>query len=136
MKHDIPLILLVDDHPAVRSGLALVLEEAGVGCCCEAGGRREALEAIERSRPDMALVDLSLGGDDALALVAALRGRHIPVLVCSMHEQPEYVRRALAAGARGYITKGEAREVARAVRGVLEGWMLVSPRATEGLEEE
>jgi DNA-binding NarL/FixJ family response regulator len=51
-----------------------------------------------------------------------------------MHEEPSYIRRALAAGARGYITKREApREVARAVRDVLAGWMLISPRAAEGL---
>jgi DNA-binding NarL/FixJ family response regulator len=56
------------------------------------------------------------------------------VLVCSTYEDPGYVRRALAAGARGYITKREApRELARTVRDVLEGWMLVSPRAAEGL---
>ena len=60
--------------------------------------------------------------------------RNIPVLVCSMHEAPGYVRQALAAGARAYITKREApRDVARAVRDVLEGWMLISPRSAEGL---
>jgi DNA-binding NarL/FixJ family response regulator len=56
------------------------------------------------------------------------------VLVCSSREDPGFVRRALAAGARGYITKREApRDLARAVRNVLEGWMLISPRAAEGL---
>ena len=60
----------------------------------------------------------------------------IPVLVCSTHEEPEYVRRALAAGARGYITKREApRDLARAVRDVLRGWMLVSPRAADDLPD-
>lgn len=129
-----PRILLVDDHAAVRHGLALVLTEEGVGDCREAARREEALEAASREAPDVALVDLSPGTDDALQLVAELSSRDIPVLVCSTHEEASYVRRALAAGARGYITKREApREVARAVRDVLDGWTLISPRATEGL---
>jgi two-component system, NarL family, invasion response regulator UvrY len=130
-----PHILLVDDHTAVRGGLALVLTEEGVGECREAAGREEALQDAGREPPDVALVDLSPGTDDALQLVAELSARNIPVLVCSTHEEPGYVRRALAAGARGYITKREApREVARAVRDVLQGWMLISPRAAEGLD--
>jgi DNA-binding NarL/FixJ family response regulator len=129
-----PCILLVDDHPAVRQELALVLTEEGVGDCREAGGRQEALAAASNERPDLALVDLSPGTDEALALVAELCARNIPVLVCSTHEEAGYVRRALAAGARGYITKREApRELARAVRDLLRGWMLISPRAAETL---
>jgi len=124
----------VDDHAAVRHGLALVLNEEGVGECREAVGREEALAVASREPLDLALVDLSPGTEDALALVAELCARNIPVLVCSMHEEPGYVRRALAAGARGYITKREApRGLARAVHDVLEGWMLISPRAAEGL---
>jgi len=130
------LILLVDDHAAVRQELAFVLTEEGVGDCREAGGREEALAAIEREPPDLALVDLSPGTEDALQLVRELCARSIPVLVCSMHEQAGYVQRALAAGARGYITKREApAELARTVRDILAGWMLISPRAAEGLRE-
>ena len=109
------LILLVDDHAGVRHGLALVLAEEGVGECREAAGREEALAAALREPPDAALVDLSPCTEDALKLVVELCARNIPVLVCSMHEEPCYVRRALAAGARGYITKREApRDLARA----------------------
>ena len=130
-------ILLVDDHAAVRHGLALVLAEEGVGDCREAAGRKEALDAVSREPPELAVVDLSPGTEDALELVAELCARNIPVLVCSMHEEPGYVRRALAAGARGYITKREApRELARAVRDALKGWILISPRAAEGLREK
>ena len=126
-------ILVVDDHAAVRHGLALVLAEEGCDCR-EAAGREEALAAARRETPDLAVVDLLPAADDALQLIADLCARNIPVLVCSMHEEPGHVQRALAAGARGYITKPEApRELARAVRGVLEGWMLISPRAAEGL---
>ncbi len=127
-------ILLVDDHAAVRQGLALMLAEEGAGECSEASGREEALAAAAREQPDMALVNLSPGTDDALKLVAELCALNIPVLVCSMHEEASYVRRALAAGAHGYITKPEApRELAHAVRDVLDGWTLISPRAAEGL---
>lgn len=131
-----PRILLVDDHRAVRQGLALVLEGEGIGSCREAESRKEALEAVDQEPPDLALVDLSMGNEDTLALLAEFRKRRIPVLVCSMSEKPSHVKRAMAAGARGYITKSEMREVVRAVRGVLEGWMLISPRAAEGIEEE
>jgi DNA-binding NarL/FixJ family response regulator len=127
-------ILLVDDNAVIRHGLALFLTQEGVGSCCEAEGREEALAVVAREPPDLALVDLSPGTDEALKLVAELCARNIPVLVCSMHENASYVRRALAAGAHGYITKPEApQELARAVRDVLDGWILVSPRAAEGL---
>jgi DNA-binding NarL/FixJ family response regulator len=127
-------ILLVDDHPDVRRGLALMLAEEGLGVCHEVSGRDAALEAAAREPPHLALVDLSPGTDEALQLVVELCARNIPVLVCSMHEEPSYVRRALAAGARGYITKREApRELVRVVRDVLDGWTMISPRATEGL---
>ncbi len=127
-------ILLVDDHVEVREALARTLAQEGVGRCSEAAGPQEALEAARREPPDLALVDLSPGTEEALRLVGELSARNIPVLVCSMHEESGYVRRALAAGARGYITKREApRDLVRAVRDVLEGWTLVSPRAAEGL---
>lgn len=129
-----PRILLVDNQPAIRHGLALILVEEGIGNCCEAAGRQEALDAAGREVPDVALVDLSPATEDALQLIAELCARNIPVLVCSMHENAIYVRRALAAGARGYITKPEApQELAHAVRDVLNGWTLISPLAAEGL---
>ncbi len=91
-------ILVVDDHAAVRHALALVLAEEGIGDCWEAGGRREALDIAGPQPPDLVLVDLSLDG--ALDLIEELSGGKIPVLVCSMREEPESVRRAMAAGAR------------------------------------
>lgn len=129
-----PRILLVDDHAAVRHALAAVLSKEGVGECREVSDRREALDAVEHEVQDVALVDLSPATEEALQLVAELSVRNIPVLVCSMRDEPGFVRRAMAAGARGYITKAEAPdELARAVRDVMAGWMLISPRAAEGL---
>ncbi len=135
-QHKPARILLVDDSSAVRQGLALVLEAEGIGNCCEASGRKQALDIAGRESPDIAVLDLNMGKEDTTALLTEFRKMRIPVLVCSMDENPSQVKRALAAGARGYITKSEARAVARAVRGVLEGWMLISPRAAEGLEHE
>jgi CheY-like chemotaxis protein len=76
--HEMPEILAVDDHPAVRQGLALVLKEEGVGACCEAGGLEEALDVARRESPDMVLVDLNMGDEDAMALMAELRQMRIP----------------------------------------------------------
>ncbi len=127
-------ILLVDDNADIRYGLALILAEDGAYDCVEAADPDEARDALARGKPDAALVDLSPGTEAALQLVTELCAQDIPVLVCSMHEEPSYVRHALDAGARGYLTKREApRELGRAVRDILDGWMLVSPRAMEGL---
>lgn len=127
-------ILLVDDHAHVRRGLAIVLAGEGLGECVEASGPREALAIADEQAPDIALVDLSPGTDEALQLVTDLCARRVLVLVCSMHEDASCVRRAMAAGARGYVTKREApRELARVVRDVLDGWTMISPRASEGL---
>ena len=135
-QHRSPRILLVDDSSAFRQGLALVLEAEGIGNCCEASGRKQALDVAGRESPDIAVLDLNMGNEDTTALLAEFRKMRIPVLVCSMNENPSQVRRALAAGARGYITKSEARAVVRAVRGVLEGWMLISPRAADSIQQE
>ncbi len=128
-QHKPPRILLVDDNSAVRQGLALVLESEGIGNCCEADGRKQTLDVAGRESPDIAVLDLHMGNEDTIALLAELRNMRIPVLICSMEENASQVKRALSAGARGYITKCEAREVVRAVRFVLEGWIVISPRA-------
>jgi len=128
-------ILLVDNHADFRGSLALVLAGERVGECVEAANRREALDRVEQKKPDVALVDLSPHTEDALQPVGDLWGRGIPVLVFSTHEEPSYVRRAFAAGARAYVTKREVpREIVRAVRDVIDGWTMISPRATEGLQ--
>jgi DNA-binding NarL/FixJ family response regulator len=131
-----PGILLVDDDRTVREALAQLLLEEGLAVQAQAKDRAEALAQIAKGRPDLALVDLSLGADDGLALVTELNALGILVAVCSSYEAPEYVRRALAAGARAYITKREAnRDLARAVRDVLQGWVLISPRAAGDLPD-
>jgi DNA-binding NarL/FixJ family response regulator len=118
-------ILIVDDHPLVRHGLAsLIGPQADLAVCGEAATPAEALAAVERLRPDLAIVDLTLGDADGLDLVKTIAARHrnVSVLVCSMHKESAYAERALRAGARGYVMKQEPDEVLLgAVRRVLSG---------------
>ena len=127
-------VLLVDDHPAVRQGLALLLAPEGIAVSAEAGGRSEALARQDEDCPDLALVDLSLGGEDGLPLIADLRARGVPVLVYSMHEDPRRVGGAFAAGALGYVTKREVHRVlVEAIREVAAGRRFISPNAALAL---
>jgi DNA-binding NarL/FixJ family response regulator len=129
-------VLVVDDHPAVREGLALLLAPEGIEVCAEAAGRAEALAHLQKRRPDLAIVDLSLDGEDGLALIADLRQRAVPVLVYSMHNDARHVGSAIAAGALGYVTKRELHDVlVQAIREVAAGRRLVSPVAAAALAE-
>lgn len=130
-------ILLVDDHPAVRQGLGLLLGAEGICVCAEAGGRDEALALLEESRPDLALVDLSLGGENGAVLIADLHTRQVPALAYSMHEDSHHVEGAFAAGALGYVTKRELHGVlVQAIREVASGRRFVSPNAAIALANQ
>ena len=124
-------ILLVDDHPLMRRGLAALIDnEPDLAVCAEAGNRKSALDAVARCAPDLAIVDLSLeGGEDGLDLVKALKIRSppVPALVLSMHPEARYGERALRAGARGFIAKQQLGEaVLAAIRRVLAGRIYMS----------
>jgi DNA-binding NarL/FixJ family response regulator len=124
-------ILLVDDHPLMRRGLAALIDsEPDLAVCAEAGNRHAALNAIARRAVDLVIVDLSLeGGEDGLDLVKALKVRSpsVPALVLSMHPEAHYGERALRAGARGYIAKEQLGEaVLAAIRRVLAGRIYMS----------
>lgn len=133
-KHAAIRIAVVDDHPAVRQGLALLLQPKGISVCAEAGARAEALTLIDEQRPDVVLVDLSLGDEDGTALLKDLRDRDYPALVYSMHEDGRRVAGAFAAGARGYVTKREVHRVlVLAITEVARGERFISPRAALAL---
>jgi DNA-binding NarL/FixJ family response regulator len=123
-------ILLVDDHPIVRDGLAQLINQSGdLTVCGEAGDPAEALQAIDGARPDLAILDLSLKGGDGLELIKQIRARwpKLPILVLSMHSEDLFAERVLRAGARGYIMKQEAtRSVLGAIRKVLAGDVYLS----------
>ena len=125
-------ILIVDDHPVLRRGLASLIEsEPGFAVCGEAATCPAALEAIRERRPDLVIVDLTLEGCDGLDLVKDMKKRHpkIPALVLSMHDESVYAERALRAGARGYVTKQELDDtVLAAIRRLLAGGTYMSAK--------
>lgn len=125
-------ILIVDDHPVLRRGLASLIEsQPDLAVGGEAATCRAALETIRASPPDLVIVDLSLEECDGLDLVKDMKRHHaeIPVLVLSMHDESVYAERALRAGARGYITKQQLDDkVLAAVRRLLAGETYMSEK--------
>ncbi|MEO8027929.1 MAG: response regulator transcription factor [Bryobacteraceae bacterium] len=125
-------VFIVDDHPIVRQGLALLINrEADLAVCGDAEEAVGALQAVESQRPDIVLVDISLNGPDGLDLLKSIRAKHLrlPVLILSMLDETLYAERALRAGASGYIMKQEATEkVLIAIRRILGGDIYVSDR--------
>ena len=123
-------IFLIDDHPILRQGLANVLNQQATLCVCgEASEPSEALDAVERLQPDLALVDLSLHSGDGIELLKDLRVRQprMLTLVLSMHDEALYAERALRAGARGYVMKQEKIDrLLLAISRVLSGAIYVS----------
>jgi DNA-binding NarL/FixJ family response regulator len=124
--------LLVDDHALVRAGLRTLLEGiADVVVVAEAGNGEEALRLAAEHRPDLVVTDIAmpqLGGLDAAAKLREMLP-DAKVLMLSMHASEEYVRRALRAGASGYLLKDAAAvELELAVRSVMRGETYLSPR--------
>lgn len=123
-------ILLVDDHPIVRQGLAeLINRETDMTVCSQADSGATAIEMTEQLQPDLALVDISLDDMNGLVLIKSLksRQRNLRVLVLSMHDESLYAERALRAGAHGYIMKREApTKVINGIRRVLAGDVYLS----------
>lgn len=118
-------ILIVDDHPMTRYGIARLLEEEpDLAVCGEADNAARALEAVKTLRPQVVLADLTMPGGEGLEFIKDLRALHpeVRVLVVSMHDEALYAERALRAGARGYIMKNEGGEkLVEAIRQVLRG---------------
>jgi DNA-binding NarL/FixJ family response regulator len=125
-------LLLVDDHPFMRAGLAQLIErQPDLAVCGEAADPAEAMRALASSQPDLILADLTMPGRSGLEFIKDLLASspNLAVLVVSMHDEIVYAERALRAGARGYIMKeagGEA--LLGAIRQVLRGEVYVSPR--------
>jgi len=128
-------IVIVDDHPIVRKGLTEVItHEPGMTVCGESDSSAGGLDVIRRERPDVAIVDLSLGLESGLNLVKQLDALMpgVRVLVLSMHDETLHAERVLAAGARGYIMKQEAMQnLIAAIRCVADGKTYVSPQMSE-----
>jgi DNA-binding NarL/FixJ family response regulator len=130
-------IFLVDDHPLVREGLAnLINEQNDLVVCGEAEDSAGAITGIGKTRPDVALVDISLKNESGLELVKNLESQFplVALIVLSMHDEALYAERALRAGARGYVMKREStRSVLASIRRVLEGGVYVSERVVNSM---
>ena len=133
-------VLVVDDHPIVRQGLAeMINREPDLSVCGDAADMQKAVHLIEALRPDILIVDISLDGPDGLDLLKHIRTQDptLPVLILSMHDESIYAERALRAGANGYIMKQEATDnVLDALRRILNREIYVSPRITNKMLQQ
>lgn len=133
-------VLIVDDHPITREGLAIRLSrEPDIRICGEAIDIPDALDAAAETAPDLAVVDVSLKSGCGIDLVKRLRGRwpELKILVWSMHPDGLYARRAIQAGANGYVNKEQAPDViVSAIRHVLAGGVFLNPETTQSLLRE
>ena len=124
-------IMIVDDHPIFRMGMAELLnQEQDFSVCAVAEDLAGARRALSEHEPDMAIIDITLAKDNGLELVKeiATSARPIPILVLSMHDESVWAERAIRAGAKGYIMKKEASEsVIAALRNICCGRIHVSP---------
>lgn len=130
-------VVLVDDHPVIRDGLAFLLgEQPDFLVVGEAENIANAISVIEQTRPQVVVLDLSLDGEEAIPLIGRLRERwpELRILVLSMHEEDLYAERLLTLGAHGYIMKQETpTEFLRALRRVAAGDIHVSQAVGERL---
>jgi len=124
-------IVIVDDHPISRDGLVMRIEmESDMQVCAEAEDVIDAIDSIERTQPDAAIVDVSLKTSNGIELVKEIRSRFpaVRTLVWSMYDESLYAERALKAGASGYINKRYSREtMIDALRTVLAGDIYLNP---------
>ena len=130
-------VLLADDHSIVRAGLRRLVEESGdIEVVAEAADGHAAIHKAQDVLPDVALIDISMRGMDGLEVINQLQRLlpDLPVLVLTMHEEEQYVVRAISEGAVGYVTKRSApEELVKAIRRVHEGGRFLSDPAAEAL---
>lgn len=118
-------VIIVDDHPIVSEGLTKILgAEPDITVCAQARNENEALEAIAKHKPDLVVMDISLGSSDGIVILKKLRSQKnmVPVLILSMYDQPFYVYKALNSGANGFLSKSNTAEsIVKAVRTIISG---------------
>ena len=130
-------ILIVDDHPMMREGLrGVIRREPDLIVCGEVENAQQAMAAIPKLAPDLALVDITLPGKSGLELVKDIKAMHphLAILAISMHDESLYAERMLRAGASGYITKQQPpEELVKAIRQVLGNHLYMSKEVSEKL---
>jgi DNA-binding NarL/FixJ family response regulator len=128
-------VMIVDDHPVVRQGLALLIDQQpDLEVCAEADSVAEAFAKFTEAGPDLVIIDLSLKDGSGIELIKEIKARneHAKMLVSSMHDESLFAERVLRAGAKGYISKQEATgNIVDAARQVLEGRVYLSPRMSD-----
>lgn len=132
-------ILIVDDHPMMRTGLAqLIGNEPDLKVAAEADTAGQAIDLVAKQKFDLALLDISLPDKNGLELIKDLRALkpELPILVVSMHDEMIYAERVLRAGGRGYIMKQEGgQKFLKAIRAVLAGQVFVSEAMSSRIME-
>ena len=130
-------VMIVDDHPVVRLGLAEVIgSEPDLEVAGMAGDVAEAIDQVALCRPDLVIVDISLKGGSGIDLIEQIKSRHgdLKMLVSSMYDETLFAERALRAGAMGFINKQERpEEMIAAIRQVLAGQVYLSARMANRL---
>jgi len=132
-------ILIVDDHPMMREGLAQIINhEPDLVVAGEAENAHQALDAIATLKPDLVLADITLPGKNGLELIKDIQAMYagLKVLIISMHDEAIYAERVLRAGGRGFIMKQEGgKRLMQAIRHVLSGKIYVSEKMSAHLLE-
>jgi DNA-binding NarL/FixJ family response regulator len=130
-------VLLVDDHPVVCEGLAQRINaEQDLEVCGQARDAHAALAAIEKLRPNIAVVDIGLGEGNGIELIKDVKVRYpqLPTLVLSMHDEALYAERSLHAGAKGYVMKQQETAILlQAIRQVLRGQVYLSEKVRDSI---
>lgn len=130
-------VLLADDHAIVRAGLCRIIEDSDdIRVAAQAENGEEAIRMAVAKRPDVVVVDISMPGLDGLEVIDRLLIHYpdLPIIVLTMHEEEQYVVRAISAGAKGYVTKRAAPEqLVAAIRKVSQGGRYLSETAAESL---
>src|SRR5260370_3738094 len=127
-------VVLADDHPMIRRGLRLILEDSDeVDVVAEAGNGQELLDLVDQMDPDVVVVDVCMPKLDGLEAVRRIRDRHpgIKSLVFTVHDEEAYVHRAVLAGASGYLLKtASAEELIKGIMTVPQGKAAPPPPTT------
>lgn len=133
-------VLLADDHALFRAGLRALLQSFdGVQVVAEAGNGPDAIQLVERDRPNLVLMDIALPGLSGLEAAARITTSwpQVRVIMLSMHSNEEYVRQALRAGASGYLLKGaEPPELELALKAVMRGETYLTPSVSKKVVDE
>jgi two-component system response regulator NreC len=133
-------VLIADDHAIVRAGLrALLLEEAAFELVGEAVGGYEAIELVEKTKPEVLILDLSMPDLDGISVTRKIKPQFpdLKILILTLHEDEALLKEAIKAGAAGYILKRAAEaELISAIRTILRGDLSIDPSMVRGLLEE